>query len=232
MFKYENEVQLALNQRNQSIAKFWLTDADTRIKFDPAILGKKAIIIDAEDTFTEMLAHQLAAIGFNVTIQSCLNIIDFEETWDLIVMGPGPGDPRNMSDARISKLHFLVKKLLSEKRPFFAVCLSHQILCLQLGLQLVRRATPNQGVQKEIELFGIKEKVGFYNSYIAESNQSVMQFGSKELNIIEISRNHNSKEVYGLKGEHFVSLQFHPESLLTQNGIDIITRSVKGILKK
>jgi phenazine biosynthesis protein phzE len=230
MFKYEKDVQLALSQRNHSIAKFWLTDADSRIRLEPTIIGKRVIIIDAEDTFTEMLAHQLAAIGFNVIVRSCLNIIDLDEKWDMFVMGPGPGDPRNISDERITKLHSLLKVLLSEKRPFLAVCLSHQILCLQLGMELVRRAIPNQGVQKEIDLFGKNEIVGFYNSYVAKCSKNAIQYGNKDLNIIEVSRDYKSREVYGLKGEHFVSLQFHPESLLTQNGIDIIARSVKGIL--
>ncbi|MBE1114207.1 hypothetical protein IH744_27405, partial [Escherichia coli] len=50
------------------------------------------------------------------------------------------------------------------RRPFLAVCLSHQVLSLCLGLDLQRRQEPNQGVQKQIDLFGAAERVGFYNT--------------------------------------------------------------------
>ena len=47
------------------------------------------------------------------------------------------------------------------RRPFLAVCLSHQVLSLRLGLELVRRRVPNQGVQKEVDLFGSPQRVDY-----------------------------------------------------------------------
>ncbi len=49
------------------------------------------------------------------------------------------------------------------------MCLSHQVLSLCLGLDLQRRQEPNQGVQKQIDLFGAAERVGFYNTFAARA---------------------------------------------------------------
>jgi phenazine biosynthesis protein phzE len=118
--------------------------------------------------------------------------------------------------------------LLAEQWPFLAVCLSHQILCLELGLTLIQRDPPNQGVQREIDFFGRQELVGFYNTYVAQCDQNSVQ--CLRAKNIEVSREPNSNEVHSLRGPHFVSLQFHAESLLTRNGIDIIAASVKRII--
>src|SRR3990167_6709434 len=98
MFKHHPVVQAMLNQRNEFVAKFWLTAPHERICFKPELVGLKVIMMDAEDTFTEMIAIKLKAIGLSVTICKTTDIKLLNDHWDLIVLGPGPGDPSNRED--------------------------------------------------------------------------------------------------------------------------------------
>jgi phenazine biosynthesis protein phzE len=228
VFKDELLVQAALSQRNEFLAEFWLSEANVRSRIDPTLLGKRAVVVDAGDDFTKMLAQQLSAIGLEVNIRKFNETNLLNGTEDLVVMGPGPGNPSNLSDPRIACIRKTLAQLLLEQRPFFAVCLSHQALCLELGLKLFQKNPPNQGTQCEIDLFGTPERVGFYNTYVALCDQvSAKTFYD---NLIEVSRDLESNEVYALRCPHFASIQFHAESLLTRNGIRIIASSIKKVL--
>lgn len=231
MFKEHAKIKQALNKRNKFLAKFWLTDPEERFQLEPTFVGRKVLMIDAEDSFTEMFAQQLIAIGLMVTIRrfntlGLFNLID--HAWDLIVIGPGPGDPQNSADPRIASMQKMIISLITKRVPFLAVCLSHQLLCLQLGLKLMRKIPSNQGVQRSIDYFGKPELVGFYNTFVALCSSNQAEKLNK--NRIKVSRDIASSEVYALKSPYFASIQFHAESLLTCNGIEIITSLIKGIL--
>src|SRR3989344_9436258 len=162
MFKDNPMAQAALSQRNNFLAQFWLSEPSARKQIEPRLVGRRVVMIDAEDAFTEMIAQQLEALGLLVTIRKSYETTLLKGEEDIVVMGPGPGDPSNRRDPRIANLQNVMPQLLNKKQPFLAVCLSHQVLCLELGLKLVRRIPPNQGVQREIDFFGIPQLVGFY----------------------------------------------------------------------
>ena len=221
-------VEASLNERNACIADFWLADPDHRMQHDPSLKGQRALIVDAEDAFTAMLTQLLAAVGLNVTTRNFNDSAIFEPGWDLTVLGPGPGDPRNAGDRRIASMRHVLAEVLSRKTPLLAVCLSHQLLCLALGLELVRLPSPHQGVQRQIDLFGQLEKVGFYNTYVAKCDTSALL--RLEEASIEVSRDPESEYVHALRGAHIASFQFHAESVLTQRGLHLISSNIKRIL--
>ncbi|HBO5571043.1 TPA: phenazine-specific anthranilate synthase component I, partial [Pseudomonas aeruginosa] len=97
------------------------------------------------------------SLGLTVTVRGFQEPYSFDG-YDLVIMGPGPGNPTEIGQPKIGHLHLAIRSLLSERRPFLAVCLSHQVLSLCLGLDLQRRQEPNQGVQKQIDLFGAAER--------------------------------------------------------------------------
>ncbi|MEV4441597.1 anthranilate synthase family protein, partial [Streptomyces sp. NPDC049577] len=212
-------VRAALEQRNDTIAGFWLAQDTERARTEPVLAGRRVLVVDAEDTFTSMIDHQLRAMGLTVTVRRFDEPYDFEG-YDLVVMGPGPGDPREGDHPKIAHLHGAVRTLLAERRPFLAVCLSHQVLSLQLGFELARREVPNQGVQKEIDLFGSRERVGFYNTFAARSADDKAE--CEGVGVVEVSRDPLTGEVHALRGPHFASMQFHAESVLTQDGPRIV----------
>jgi phenazine biosynthesis protein phzE len=222
-FRGHPAVLAALRDRNTHLAGFWLRDAEEQHPRLDGLAGLRTLVVDAEDTFTAMIAQQLSALGLDVRVRR----YDEPHTFaghDLVVMGPGPGDPRALDDPRIGRLRAGVDTLLAERRPFVAVCLSHQVLSLRLGLELARRAVPNQGVQREIDLYGQLERTGFYNTYAARSDDDEMEAG--DIGPVEISRDRTSGEVHGLRGPHFASMQFHAESVLTVEGPRITAEAI------
>lgn len=222
-------VRAALERRNDTLAGFWLRgtggapSAEEGPSGTAGLAGSSVLVVDMEDTFTAMIAHQLRSLGLRVTVRR------FDEPYrfaahDLTVLGPGPGDPADCGDPRIERLRHAVHTLLRESRPFVAVCLSHQVLSLRLGLSIVRREVPNQGVQQEIGLFGRRARVGLYNTYAAHSpadTVSVEGVGS-----VEVARDEVTGEVHALRGPHFASMQFHAESMLTQDGPRLLARAL------
>jgi phenazine biosynthesis protein phzE len=123
----------------------------------------------------------------------------------------------------------LTRELLAGSVPFLSICLGHQILAGELGLDIVRRPVPNQGVQKRVNLFGRDELVGFYNTYAARAaHDAVAGVGQRQP--VEVSRQPETGEVHALRGAGFRSVQFHLESVLTQHGPQILGELLTSLL--
>lgn len=195
------DVRGALERRNATLAGFWLGTAGRSPAF-PGLTGCATLIVDAEDTFTSMLDHQLRTLGMPVTVCRYDEIPSLDG-FDLVVLGPGPGDPRDARQPKMARLRSLADVLLAERRPFLAVCLSHQILSLRLGFDLRRRDLPDQGAQKEIDLFGVRERVGFYNTFAAWSREDRTDVDG--VGTVEICRDPGTGEVHALRGPRFAS---------------------------
>ncbi|GIF42956.1 phenazine-specific anthranilate synthase component I [Actinoplanes xinjiangensis] len=217
----------ALTDRNATLSRFWLDGAGHTVA-DPALLDRHVLVVDGEDTFTAMLGHQLRALGLRTTIARYDEPL-YPERFDFVIVGPGPGDPCDMTDPRIATLHALTRELLAGDVPFLSICLGHQVLAAALGLRVVRRARPNQGVQRLIDLFGRPERVGFYNSYTAVAPEDLVVCAPLR-EPVRISRDHRSGEVHALHGPGFRSVQFHLESILTQHGPQILSAMLTSVM--
>ncbi|MFI5756938.1 anthranilate synthase family protein [Streptomyces sp. NPDC051569] len=221
-------VRSALRERNADLARFWFAGDTARGKPVPALAGRRVLIVDAEDTFTAMIGHQLRSLGPEVTVRR------FDEEYslddhDLVVMGPGPGDPRDTEDPRIAHLHTAIGSLLERRRPFLAVCLSHQVLSRRLGLDVTRCQVCHQGTRRETDLFGTRVLAGFYNTFAARCDED--EFHHPGVGRIEVSRDAGSGEVHALRGPRFVSMQFHAESVLTPDGRHIWATHMEEVLR-
>lgn len=218
----------ALKKRNEYLSVFWQTSTHKRARPKKHFKGLKALVIDAEDMFTSMICHQLTSLGFSVSVTNARHSITYLDH-DVFVLGPGPGDPRDRHDPRINNLHTIVNTLIDKQHPFLAICLSHQILCTHLGLEIIRKKIPNQGTQKEINLFASQTKAGFYNTFTAMTYRSKIHLAAG-LNL-QLSRDINTGEIHALRAPFFSSFQFHPESILTQHGTQILSKALCRILK-
>ncbi|MEU6251822.1 anthranilate synthase family protein [Streptomyces sp. NPDC047043] len=219
-------VRASLDGRRASLAPFWL-----RMQERSAELAGHALVVDAEDTFTAMLAHVLRSSGLEVTVRR------YDETGlreaalaheGPVVLGPGPGDPSDLDDPKMRFLRDLTAEVIRENRHgVLGVCLGHELIAAELGLEIVRKEVPYQGAQTTIELFGQAETVGFYNSFVARCDDEV----AEELSAhgVEVSRADNG-EVHAVRGPGFAGVQFHPESILTLNGAAVV-RELVGQLR-
>lgn len=221
-------VRLALQTRNATLSRFWL-DRAYRATPDPVLRGRRVLVVDNEDTFMAMLGHQLDALGLLTTVTRFDSPL-YPEGYDLVIVGPGPGDPSDLTDPRMDTLRTLTRNLLAGTVPFLAICLGHQVLAAELGLPIVRRTVPNQGVQQRVNLFGRAELVGFYNTYTARCAHDFIP-GTGQRKPIEVSRNPETGEVHALQGAGFRSVQFHLESILTQHGPRILSDLLVSLLR-
>ncbi|GGN05372.1 phenazine biosynthesis protein phzE [Actinoplanes campanulatus] len=220
------EVRELLAARNDELARFWLDSRAPGALTVPSLAGRHAVIVDAEDTFTAMLAHQLKALGLRVTLLPWTSVTTLPEG-DLLVFGPGPGDPSNLADPKMAALHRLAGEALEARRPLFAVCLGQQILASLLGLSLARRDSPYQGLAREVDLFGTVRRVGFYSSFSAVSDEPV---AASPYGPVELAVDPSDRTVHALRGPGFAGVQFHPESVLSRDGVDVLRELLPPLL--
>ncbi|MGW3116392.1 anthranilate synthase family protein [Streptomyces sp. NPDC001107] len=219
-------VRAALDGRRASLAPFWL-----RMQERSAELTGHALVVDGEDTFTAMLAHVLRSSGLEVTVRRYDEpglrqaVLAHEGP---VVLGPGPGDPSDLDDPKMRFLRELTAEVVRENRHgVLGVCLGHELIAAELGLEIVRKEVPYQGAQTTIELFGRTETVGFYNSFVARCDDEALT--ELAAHGVELSRADNG-EVHAVRGPGFAGVQFHPESVLTLDGATVV-RELIGQLR-
>ncbi|MCF3965345.1 anthranilate synthase family protein [Streptomyces fuscigenes] len=218
-------VRAALDARRSDLAPFWLRMRTDEEAAAPAT-GEHVLVVDGEDSFTAMLAHLLRSSGLVVTVRPHdepglrSRVLAHDGP---VMLGPGPGDPNDLGDPRIRLMRGLAADLVAaRKQGLLGVCLGHELLLAELGLDIVRKREPHQGTQREIDLFGRVETVGFYNSFTARCDERT----ARELAAhgIEVARDAADGEVHAVRGPGFASWQFHAESVLTRDGVGVIAR--------
>ncbi|WP_162902301.1 anthranilate synthase family protein [Facilibium subflavum] len=221
-------IREALMRRSSSISRFWSTNPNERMRQLTDFIGKRVLILDGNDTFTSMFKTLFASLGATALVEKVHSDINFQ-SYDLVVAGPGPGNPLDETDTRINAIRDVIKRMISDGKPFFAVCLSHQILAILLGLPIVRLSPPNQGVQKLIRLDDRQERVGFYNTFCASADEKAVNKLRKDG--ITIYFDDGDRQVYAIRSKKFSSIQFHLESFLTIDGPEILEHFVKPFLQ-
>ncbi|MBB1242677.1 chorismate-binding protein [Streptomyces durbertensis] len=226
-------VVAALAERRSRLSPFWLQLRDGLPAPTPQADGAprpEVLVVDGEDTFTSMLAHLLRSTGAEVTVLRH-DSPDVERVAlahrGPVVLGPGPGDPTCASDPKMRRLRRLAARLLAEHRHgLLGVCLGHELIAAELGLELVRTERPRQGAQWEIDYFGRRETVGFYSSFVARCDDGTA--AALAARGVELSRDDASGEVYALRGPGVAGTQFHPESVLSPGGARQLAELLAG----
>ena len=147
--------------------------------------------------------------------------------FDVVVVGPGPGDPNAVSDPKIAALRGLTTGLLVDGVPVLSICLGHQVFAALLGLPVRRRPQPAQGEQRTIDLFGWTEQVSFYNTFAAYAGVDRLWTPAGP---VELCRERDTGEVYAIRAPRIRGVQFHPESVLTRRGTAILHELLTSVL--
>ncbi|ARZ70530.1 anthranilate synthase [Streptomyces albireticuli] len=223
------DVRAALDARRADLAPFWLR---MRTTSSTARLTGHALVVDAEDTFTAMLAHLLRTSGLTVTVRR------YDEPGlreaalthqGPVVLGPGPGNPSDAADPKMRTLRALTAELLrGHRHGLLGVCLGHELIAAELGMEIVRKADPSQGAQQRIGFFGREETVGFYNTFTARCTERAE--AELAMHRVELSRDAASGDVHALRAPGFAGVQFHPESVLTLDGAAIVAELLASVL--
>jgi len=184
--------------------------------------GKNILIIDNYDSFTYNLVHLVNEIGLQCDVwrNDKFNIDDVD-AYDKIILSPGPGIP---SEAGL--LLDVIKKYSSTK-SIFGVCLGQQAIAEVFGGALYNLKQPMHGIatpikvtDKSEKLFaGLPEsfKVGRYHSWVVDE-KSIPDV----LTVTAIDEEDNSVMALRHKEYDVRGVQFHPESILTEFGKEMM----------
>jgi anthranilate synthase component 2 len=180
------------------------------------------LIIDNYDSFTYNLVHLVNEIGLQCEVwrNDKFNIDDVA-AYDRIILSPGPGIP---SEAGL--LLEVIEKYAPTK-SIFGVCLGQQAIAEVFGGKLYNLSQPMHGIATPIKVtdkqeklfFGLPEsfKVGRYHSWVVDGNALP---GSLTVTAIDEADN----SLMALKHKEFDvrGVQFHPESILTEYGKELM----------
>ncbi len=226
--KNDSHLLKKLSERNRELSDFWLHFATPKIflKFN-RVSRIKVNILDNEDSFTWMIFHILSQMGCDVKIISYRKYDKYEvlSDCDLVILGPGPGDPSS-NEKKIVFNHEVLSEILKTKQKFIGVCLGHQIISQALGFELKKASFNMQGVQLEIDLFDLGvRKLGFYNTFIARYDEEIAK--KNKLSVCRLK----TDEIIALRGENFSSFQFHAESILSHFGYEVFYYEIGRVLE-
>jgi anthranilate synthase component 2 len=185
----------------------------------------KILVLDNYDSFTYNLVHYLEAIG-NIEVSVYRNdkiAIEEINNFDKIVLSPGPGLPK---DAGIMPQ---LIKTYAGKKPILGVCLGHQAIAEAFGGSIYNLEKVYHGISTnhiiltDHYLFdGLPKqfKVGRYHSWNVKLDlPDNLKLISTDENGLVMAMCHKTFDITGV--------QFHPESVLTEYGKEIILNWVK-----
>lgn len=182
---------------------------------------KKILMIDNYDSFTYNLVHYLGELGQQIEVRRN-NRLDFDFVDDLdpdmIVISPGPCTPK---EAGLSV--DIIKRYVG-KKPILGVCLGHQAVGYAHGANIVRAERLLHGKTSPIIHDGktiFKDlpnpfEATRYHSLLVEEQSLPLEF--------EISAWTDEGEIMGIRHRELPveGVQFHPESILTECGKDLL----------
>lgn len=187
----------------------------------------RILILDNYDSFTFNLVHYVEQYCNDVTVKRNDEIkLDEVEDFDAIVLSPGPGLPK---DAGI--MPELIKRYAPTKK-ILGVCLGHQAIGEAFGASLKNLnqvhhgvAIPINVIEKDDSLFsGLSERMdtGRYHSWVIDKDTI-----SSDL---IITATDDEGEAMAIRHKEFdvCGVQFHPESLLTPEGLKVIENWVNS----
>ncbi|HDI73366.1 MAG TPA: aminodeoxychorismate/anthranilate synthase component II [Candidatus Altiarchaeales archaeon] len=184
----------------------------------------KTLVIDNIDSFVYNLVQYVGILGGNpIVVQNTMDldrineIIKKEEVTHIII-SPGPRTPK---DAGISNK--IIEKF--KRIPTLGVCLGHQCIAHVFGGKIRRAKTLMHGKTSLIEHNGKGILNGIPNPLEAVRYHSLVVDDKTLPQCLEIiAKSLDDNEIMGLKHRKYeiYGLQFHPESILTREGIKII----------
>jgi anthranilate synthase/aminodeoxychorismate synthase-like glutamine amidotransferase len=179
------------------------------------------LLIDSYDSFTYNLAQYLGQLGESLAVRRN-DQITLEEIAALkparIVLSPGPGIPQ-----RAGILVPLVKRFAGEI-PILGVCLGHQAIGHAFGGRVKRAARIMHGKTSEIRHDGKTIFRGLPEPFSATRYHSLIVERRSLPKCLAVSAETSDGTIMGLRHREFPveGVQFHPESVLTSPGLDLL----------
>ncbi len=192
----------------------------------------KILMIDNYDSFTYNLVQYLQELGAEVLVHrnDRIDLAGMEVlNADRLMISPGPCTPNEAGISVEAIRHF------AGKLPILGVCLGHQALGQAFGAKVVRARTVMHGKTSPVHHTGQGVFRGLPSPYVATRYHSLVVDKATLPDCFEITAwteddNGDMDEIMGMchKDLPLEGVQYHPESILTEHGHDLLNNFLKG----
>lgn len=185
------------------------------------------LVIDNYDSFTYNLVQYLGELGETVEVRrnNRVTIDEIENSLrpERIVISPGPGTPDGAGITLDVIAHF------SGTIPLLGVCLGHQAIGQAFGGKVVRAPELMHGKASEVNHDGRTIFTGLKNSFLAGRYHSLIVEKDSLPSCLEVSASTADDIIMGLRHREMKveGVQFHPESILTSDGKQLLANFLK-----
>jgi anthranilate synthase component 2 len=181
----------------------------------------KVLVIDCYDSFTYNLCQMVGHLGAEPVVvrndqaPETVSLRDIER----VILSPGPGHPEE------SGLSQHALRTFSQDIPTLGVCLGHQAICQSFGGKIVRANNLMHGMTSKISHDGAGIFSGVENPFTATRYHSLIvdeETLPEELAVTAVSC--DDGYVMGVRHRDYPidGIQFHPESILTEQGVHLM----------
>jgi anthranilate synthase/aminodeoxychorismate synthase-like glutamine amidotransferase len=185
----------------------------------------KILVVDAFDSFVYIIRQYLLSAGADpiVVRSNELSLDDIRLTKpDAVLLGPGPGHPGESG-------HVEIVRTFGDQVPIFGICLGHQAIGLAFGGQVVPAHHLMHGKTSRIRHDGTGAFADMPEDFTATRYHSLVVVENTIPDCLQVSAwSCDDRYVMGLRHRWLPmeSVQFHPESICTENGLRLIRNFV------
>ncbi|GMB10048.1 para-aminobenzoate synthetase component 2 [Thermolongibacillus altinsuensis] len=188
------------------------------------------LMIDNYDSFTYNLVQYLGQLGEELVVKRNdeITIAEIEQLQpDFLMISPGPCSP-NEAGISMEAIQYFAGKI-----PIFGVCLGHQSIAQVFGGEVVRAERLMHGKTSTIFHDGKTIFKGIQNPFVATRYHSLIVKKETLPDCFEISAWTEEDEIMAIRHKHFPieGVQFHPESIMTQYGLDMLKNFIEQYKK-
>ncbi len=221
----DEDVLIALNSRNQRLAKFWLTD-QSGAPPAPSLAGRTIAILHGEDDFVNMLAHVFSVLGMGSRV---IRHEDYKEgvfdDVDLVVVGPGPGDPRELM--RIPRSRPTARRSTTCSRPVRRSWPCASAIRCSAKRSVSRSTTRTSSSRARSPPWG-STVARSGSASTTPSSRASARAGCPDG--VRAESDPATGDIHVVAGPTYRGVQFHAESILTENGFALLRQLLLELL--
>jgi len=185
----------------------------------------RVLFVDHEDSFAWNVVALLAEQGHTVDVLRPRALAHALPPFERLVLGPGPGGPDACTATRELLLRF------GPHVPTLGICLGHQIVARVFGGEVGRAVAPVHGHADAVHHDGRGLFAGLPSPFAAGRYHSLIAHDPLPASLTASART-RAGEIMALRHETWPveSVQFHPESVLSEHGHALVSNFVAGAI--
>jgi len=189
----------------------------------------RVLVIDNYDSFTYNVVQELGKLGAEPIIfrNDALDVAGVaKENPEAILLSPGPGRPENAG------ITCEVIETFAGKIPILGICLGHQAIGQVFGMKIISAPTLMHGKTSEIYHDGTGLFAGLSEPFQATRYHSLIIDPATVTDVVDVTAQTADGVIMGIKHKEFdvQGVQFHPESILTPEGAQLLRNFLTGVL--